>query len=187
LYRFTAPYVFNAVKKLLLCMFFCFFFILGSADVSNCIVQSKYNGTHDRGTVDRIDNELVTNSDITSLGETKDSEPDYSAFVQLTGLLFLVVLLVFVWNRKLSKLNESLNAEISQRRRMEKVHTALNRIALAVTEVEGINEFYHIVQNQVNKLMFARNFLLRHMTKKFNESVLHIFQISLKKCRRTGD
>ncbi|WP_432738302.1 response regulator [Maridesulfovibrio sp. FT414] len=81
----------------------------------------------------------------------------YSGFVQLTGVLFVVILLVFVWNRKLSRLNDSLNAEVSRRRRMEKVHGVLNRIVLAVTGVSCIDEFYSTVHAQINSLMPARN------------------------------
>ncbi len=84
----------------------------------------------------------------------------YTGFAQLAGLLLIAVILVFVWNRKLSKLNESLNAEVAGRRRMESVHKVLNRIVLAVTGVSGIDEFYSIVHAQINSLMPARNMFI---------------------------
>lgn len=92
--------------------------------------------------------------------QPSEEKSDYSAFAQLTGLLFLVIFLIFIWNRKLANLNNSLNAEVAQRRRMERVQEALNRIALAVTEVSGIDEFYAALQRLVNGLMFARNFYI---------------------------
>ena len=88
------------------------------------------------------------------------SDPEYSVLAQLILLLFIIILLVFIWNRKLSKLNESLNAEVAQRRRMERVHSVLNCIALAVTDVSGIEEFYLILQQQIGKLMYASNFFV---------------------------
>ncbi|WP_163294158.1 response regulator [Desulfovibrio sp. JC022] len=85
---------------------------------------------------------------------------DYSEILLLFAFLVLVLATIIFWNRKLFRLNESLNKEVAQRRRMEKAHSILYEIALSVSRVSGIDEFYSIVQGQVNKLMSARNFYI---------------------------
>jgi len=85
---------------------------------------------------------------------------DYREVIFLVAVLLLALATIIFWNRKLFKLNESLNKEVSRRRRMEKVHNILYEIALSVSRVSGIDEFYSIVQGQVNKLMYARNFYI---------------------------
>lgn len=164
LYKFAAPHSFLKIaERLLLCMCLCSLFLFGSAETSHCIVKREDPVSHEVKAVENSDQKYFKVSVSSALEKQRtvgEHEPNYGVFAQLTGLLALIILLVFVWNRKLSKLNESLNIEVSQRRRMEKVHAALNRIALAVTEVDGINDFYRIVQSQVNSLMFARNFFV---------------------------
>lgn len=85
---------------------------------------------------------------------------DYNEILALFAFLVLIIATIIFWNRKLFRLNESLNTEITQRRRMEKAHSILYEIALSVSRVSGIDEFYSIVQGQVNKLMYARNFYI---------------------------
>lgn len=105
--------------------------------------------------------EVVKPSSVSSYAHNEFSpEEDFRLFVQVTGLLLLAVLLVFLWNRKLTRLNSSLSLEVSRRRRMEKVHGVLNRIALAITGVSGIEEFYSFVHSQINSLMAAHNLFI---------------------------
>ena len=85
---------------------------------------------------------------------------DYTEVLLLFAFMALVLTTIIFWNRKLFRLNESLNKEVAQRRRMEKAHNILYEIALSVSRVSGIDEFYSIVQGQVNKLMHARNFYI---------------------------
>ena len=85
---------------------------------------------------------------------------DYSKIVFLFSGLVIALGMIIFWNRKLFRLNESLNKEIAQRRRMEQAHNILYEIALSVSRVSGMDEFYSIVQGQVNKLMHARNFYI---------------------------
>ncbi|WP_320174275.1 response regulator [Maridesulfovibrio sp.] len=85
---------------------------------------------------------------------------DYTEILLLFAFMALALTAIIFWNRKLFKLNESLNTEVAQRRRMEKVHSILYEIALSVSRVSGIDEFYSLVQGQVNQLMHARNFYI---------------------------
>ncbi|WP_321401801.1 response regulator [Maridesulfovibrio sp.] len=85
---------------------------------------------------------------------------DYRELLFLFAFLIMALATIIFWNRKLFKLNESLNKEVAQRRRMEKAHNLLYEIALAVPRVSGIDEFYPIIQGQINKLMPARNFYI---------------------------
>ncbi|ACS81352.1 multi-sensor hybrid histidine kinase [Maridesulfovibrio salexigens DSM 2638] len=84
----------------------------------------------------------------------------YTEIVLLFAFMALALTAIIFWNRKLFRLNESLNTEVAQRRRMEKVHKRLYEIAMSVSRVSGIDEFYSIVQGQVNQLMHARNFYI---------------------------
>ena len=85
---------------------------------------------------------------------------DYRDILFVFAFLTLALAMIIFWNRKLFRLNDSLNKEVAMRRRMEKVHNILYEIALSVSRVSGIDEFYSIVQGQVNKLMYARNFYI---------------------------
>ncbi|SDL51356.1 PAS domain S-box-containing protein [Maridesulfovibrio ferrireducens] len=89
-----------------------------------------------------------------------DPALDFSVLGEVVILLLFVILLIFFWNRKLFKLNQILNEEVAQRRRMESVQSSLYRITLAVTEVSGMEEFYSIVQKHINEFMYARNFYI---------------------------
>ncbi|WP_163351731.1 response regulator [Desulfovibrio sp. JC010] len=85
---------------------------------------------------------------------------NYGEIVLLFACLVIALAMIIFWNRKLFRLNESLNKEVARRRRMEKVHNILYELALSVSQVSGIDEFYSLVQGQVNKLMHARNFYI---------------------------
>lgn len=85
---------------------------------------------------------------------------NYEKILFLFAAMIIALATIIFWNRKLSRLNESLNKEMTRRRRMEKAHSILYDIALSVSRVSGIDEFYSIVQGQVNKLMHARNFYI---------------------------
>ncbi|TIH17008.1 response regulator [Marinifilum sp. JC120] len=89
-----------------------------------------------------------------------EQDADYNEIILLFVFLVMALATIIFWNRKLFRLNESLNKEVAQRRRMEEVHNILYEIALSVSRVSGIDEFYSIVQGQVNKLMHARNFYI---------------------------
>ncbi len=145
----------TAAKKMLAGLAAFCVILFGSADFSHCIVD------------DKLSSAVFSNSDAAVHYQIPSkrfsdlpSDRDLMVFAQLTGVLLLIVLLVFIWNRKLSKLNSSLNLEVSRRRRMEKVHGVMNRIALAVTGVSGIDEFYSFIHSQINSLVYARNFFI---------------------------
>ncbi len=89
-----------------------------------------------------------------------DQATDFKEILFVFAFLTIAMAAIIFWNRKLFWLNESLNKEVAMRRRMEKVHNILYEIALSVSRVSGIDEFYSIVQGQVNKLMNARNFYI---------------------------
>lgn len=85
---------------------------------------------------------------------------DYSALWETMAVAGGLILLIFLWNRKLSSLNNKLNREVNRRRSMEVVHRSLHKIAMAVTEVSGIDEFYRILHSCVNEFMYADNFYI---------------------------
>lgn len=89
-----------------------------------------------------------------------EQDVNYEEILFLFAAMVIALATIIFWNRKLFKLNESLNKEVARRRRMEKAHSILYEIALSVSRVSGIDEFYSIVQGQVNKLMYARNFYI---------------------------
>ena len=101
-----------------------------------------------------------SNADQNAIRYKTDSALELSVLSEIVMLLVFVILLIFFWNRKLFKLNQILNAEVAQRRKMEIVQNSLYRIALAVTEVSGMEEFYSIVQKRIADFMYARNFYI---------------------------
>ncbi|WP_291328114.1 PAS domain S-box protein [Desulfovibrio sp. UCD-KL4C] len=101
-----------------------------------------------------------SNGDQTAIRYKTDSALELSVLSEVVILLFFVILVIFFWNRKLFKLNQILNVEVAQRRKMEIVQNSLYRIALAVTEVSGMEEFYSIVQKSIADFMSARNFYI---------------------------
>ncbi|SMF14236.1 PAS domain S-box protein [Desulfovibrio gilichinskyi] len=107
------------------------------------------------------DNESSQSQDTqTAIRYKTDSALEFSVLSEIVMLLVFVILLIFFWNRKLFKLNQILNAEVAQRRKMEIVQNSLYRIALAVTEVSGMEEFYSIVQKSIAEFMYASNFYI---------------------------
>lgn len=85
---------------------------------------------------------------------------DYSTIWEIGAAAGILILFFMIWNRKLSLLNNKLNKEINRRRRMELVHRSLHKIAMAIMDVGGIQEFYHVIHSCINEFMYADNFFV---------------------------
>jgi PAS domain S-box-containing protein len=94
------------------------------------------------------------------LNPSENDALDYSLIWEIGGVALILLVFFMGWNRKLFYLNSKLNSEIKRRRKMELVHRSLHKIAMAVMDVGGIDEFYKVLHFCINEFMYADNFFV---------------------------
>ncbi|WP_031483201.1 PAS domain S-box protein [Maridesulfovibrio frigidus] len=92
--------------------------------------------------------------------EPSSGSLDYSALGQIIVLLLFVILLIFFWNCKLKRFNQTLQFEVAKRRKLENVQHSLYQVAIAITSVSNIEEFFSVVHTHINEFIYANNFFI---------------------------